>query len=823
MSKTQIGSLPIFSGLLLLAWQTSTCEGIGDGGDDDPTTFSFHSNNGLSPLLGTNDKPLKPEDVPFDYGIYYTILSDGVDVCSVQYAWKLGFGTDHPRLLPKYADLSSWKSVGVENGWVAIDPKSGRFKFASANRIEDARRVKFIKSIVLGNLTCWQVEVRDGFTYMPTEEETHSLLVMDATNPDRLRYAGYSPMGGYAMRIHLLKDYAYTFESSRFSIADIRAARDHDIKYVKTVPLPFRGNVKCAWQKKRHRLFIRQAGKVLVYDVKDEDDPVLLKILPLGGYGIAVDGNYGFLTGNWQIPDPNNEGKRLAMPQLRTFRIKRDGSWLLLGTLDVQGVHGFWGGVDRGLLVRDGLAVTATTAGMFLIDVSNPRKPRLLKNVESLKFKSPHVYFGGGSGAKDYDIADDRLFVSTRSSVVVFDISKRDHINQIAELSGEILGGHSADFVRYEKGFLYVGQIYNGLCLIDIGDLEHPKYKGSLSAFGEVEYAEPCGDKIYAVSSGLYVMNRYPAEKAELLGYVSTHSHMFGGDIVSNPNPNQNPNRIVFLNSSGSMRKVTAKDPYRPEMLKPHPPGGTGLGQWVGNHLFAPQGGLAVYRIDESGKLNKIASVETKPAISRIVVRGNYVFGIHFHRGKNTNEIRDIIQVFDISDPQRPKLIAKAKGPTDMGSMQSWSAGLFGDFLYLSGWHAGGGWGNFPGIRVYDVSNPLQPKPHVLIHNIPADISVNSMASPQTFYVIGDTLFVADYWTGLHVFDIANLKERRDYKYIATLKDSDEPWSGNSYCTSVTGHGRYIYTTNFGRVDIWEISVPSDVPAGHITSRGIRK
>ena len=67
--------------------------------------------------------------------------------------------------------------------------------------------------------------------------------------------------------------------------------------------------------------------------------------------------------------------------------------------------------------------------------------------------------------------------------------------------------------------------------------------------------------------------------------------------------------------------------------------------------------------------------------------------------------------------------------------------------------------------------------------------------------------------------DITDLKEKRKYKYIANLKDPDQPFSGNAYCTSVTGHGRYIYTTNFGAVYIWEISVPSDVPAGKLTWR----
>jgi len=841
----------LLGGLLFLPVDVSPAAPVGDGGDADPTTFSFFADNATRPLRNNQGNPIKREEVTAEYGQSFTILADGVDVCSLVYAWKLGFGGDHPHLLPKGMDLSKWEAVKVENGWVAIDPVTARFKFAAENKVDTPDRAKLVRRITLGNLTCWQIEVKDGFTFMPTEEETHGCLIMDATNPDRLRYAGHVLTPGYIMRLIVLKDHVYTFEGGHFTIGDIRNIRNHDIKYIKMTQLPSGGRVKCAWDPKRNLLFIRKGGRVLVYDVEDEDDPVLLHMLPLGGYGIAVDGGYGFLTGTYSIPDPENAGKTLKQTQLRTYKINRDGTWKELAVLKIEGRHGIWGSVDRGLHVRSGLAVTSTTAGLYLIDVSKPAKPRLSQKIEELKITSSGVYFGGAGGAKDYDIdrVSKRLFVTASGQVHVFDISSLNAIEKITVLKGGALfGGFGADFVRYENNYLYIGQRYNGLCLVDIHDLDKPVYKGSLSAFGEIEYAEPCGDFIYAVSSGLYVMSRYPAEKAELLGYVSTHTHMFGGNIVSSPYPRDNPDRIAYLDSSGHQRRVTAKDPRHPKMLEPHPPGGAARGQWVGKHLFAPGGGagLIVYRIGAEGALEKIAQAPLgpkpakdtpakkgakepvkkgakkaiAPAINRLVVRGNYAYGVPFSRGKGVlNEVFDIIYVFDISNPEEPKLVGKAKGPSDAGSMHSWTANLYGDFLYLGGWHAGRGWANFPGIRVYDVSDPTQPKPHALIHHIPKAISVDSIASPQTFYAVGSTLYVADYWSGLHVIDIADLKEKRAYKYIANLKDPDQPFSGNAYCLSVAGHGRYIYTTNFGAVYIWEIPVPSDVPTGKLTWR----
>ncbi len=814
-----------------------------DGKDNDPTTFSINSGSKVRPLKGNRSYQLLRENVAVDYGLHYTILADGVDVCSLEYAWKLGFGGDHPRLLPMGTDLTNWDDVRVENGWVAIDPETGRFKFATENKIDSPSRTKLVRRITLGNLTAWQIEVKDGFTFMPTEEETHGCLIMDARNPDRLQYAGHVLTPGYIMQLVVLKDHVYTFGSGHFSIGDIRNLKNHEPRYIKQQPMPDIGRrVKCAWDPKRNFLFVRRGIKISVYDVEDEDDPVLVKVLPLSGYGIAVDGDYGYLTDRYKVPDPKNKGKTTDQTQLRTYRIEDDGSWTHLGSLSIEGVQGIWMGVDRGLAVRAGLAVAGTNKGLFMIDISKPRRPRLAKKLEALKITSSGVYFAGAGGAKDYDfdVVRKRLFVTASGRIHVFDIRNLQDIKEITVLKGpELFGGFGADFVRYENDFLYIGQRYNGLCLVDIHDLDKPIYKGSLSAFGEVEYAKPVGDRIYAVSSGLYVMNRYPAEKAELLGYVSTHTHMFGGNIVSSPFPRDNPNRTVFLDSSGSHRRVSARDPRHPKMLEPHPKGGASRGQWVGKYLFTPGGTeLGVYRVDDDGNLEKAASAllrpkpeEVKedkpgkgkkkpsfPGINRLVVRGNYAYGIHFSRGKETlNKVFDIIYVFDISKPEEPKLVGKAQGPSDLGSMHSWTANIFGDFLFLGGWHAGNGWANYPGIRVYDVSDPVNPKPHALIHHIPGDISVNSIASPQTFYAIENTLYVADYWSGLHVIDITNLKASKEYEYIANLKDPDQPFSGKAYCTSVAGHGRYIYTTNFGRVDIWEIPVPSDVPKGKLT------
>ena len=99
-------------------------------------------------------------------------------------------------------------------------------------------------------------------------------------------------------------------------------------------------------------------------------------------------------------------------------------------------------------------------------------------------------------------------------------------------------------------------------------------------------------------------------------------------------------------------------------------------------------------------------------------------------------------------------------------------------------------------------------------------IMVNSLMSANTFHVTGDHLFIADYWHGVHVFDIRKLDRPR---YLETIKSPDRTFSAFSYGTSVSGYGRHIYKTAFGGVDIYEVNVPSDRPQGKLTVEWLKK
>lgn len=277
---------------ILLALQTIT---PGDGGDNDPLTFSFYADNALKPLTDERYRPLSPERVAFDYGTHYRVLADGVDVCSVEYAWKLGYGGDHPVIQPMYVPLKDWENVRVENGWLAIDPKLGRFKFAPANRLDSPVRAVFRKRVTLGNLTTWRLIVRNKFVYLAQEEETHSVQIIDATDPKNPRYAGYSSMGGYPQEVALGEKHAYVFGSGYVNIANIEDP--YRVVYIKTFydggsQSPFTSFV----DSERKRLYHSSRRGIVVFDISDEDDPELIGEIRgsgLTGYTFRGDLLYG--------------------------------------------------------------------------------------------------------------------------------------------------------------------------------------------------------------------------------------------------------------------------------------------------------------------------------------------------------------------------------------------------------------------------------------------------------------------------------------------------------------------------------------------------
>ncbi len=94
-------------------------------------------------LTFTANFDCKPEEVSTAYGKKFAIFADDHDVCSWEYAGKMNFSRPRKPVYQDLSDNAGWPYVHVKSGTVAIDPVSGRFKFAEGDTESKIERVNF--------------------------------------------------------------------------------------------------------------------------------------------------------------------------------------------------------------------------------------------------------------------------------------------------------------------------------------------------------------------------------------------------------------------------------------------------------------------------------------------------------------------------------------------------------------------------------------------------------------------------------------------------------------------------------------------------------
>ena len=442
------------------------------------------------PLVDTRGKPLKVDtrSIRKAYGSAFRVLADGADVCSVEYAWKLGFAGDHPVLQPVYQDLAAYESAQVEPGFVAIDPKLGRYKFSGGRRLPDGANARFVKRLEMGNLDPWCLEVRDGFAYTAQEEETRGLQVVDARDPKDLKYAGSVAMSGYPFFMLLGEEHAYMTAGGLIGVADVSDPLKPG--YIKSMPClaTMKGRLADG------RLFFAAGARgVVVYGLADPDDPELEEIISIGKpFDLeTVDGQTLYLLEDGPAPP---KGKPWKSSVLRILGRDKVGAWREVGSLGGFGKFGQSAGSSQAgchrIRYAKGHVYFADTNGLHCVDIRDPSKPDLKDTVEPLKFKDE--YYGLGMGALDLCIQGDRLFIAAGRSdpkirantdyppfqrrkkgdwperkfiggVYIFDISAPGKLTQAAVLDEAEMGMHTVTNVAVEGNVLYATSRIMGL------------------------------------------------------------------------------------------------------------------------------------------------------------------------------------------------------------------------------------------------------------------------------------------------------------------------------------------------------------------------
>lgn len=156
-------------------------QSAGHAKDQIPLTFTFGP-AAQRQLKTVSGKAVAPSDIPKLYGQAdgFRILVDGVDVCSWDYARARGFSKPRRPVYQDLSDATGWPDVHVRSGTVAIDPRTGRFRFAEGDTQTGIVRENFLMT---PHGMTHRPTVRGHYMYCPNGETWSGVRVVDIADP----------------------------------------------------------------------------------------------------------------------------------------------------------------------------------------------------------------------------------------------------------------------------------------------------------------------------------------------------------------------------------------------------------------------------------------------------------------------------------------------------------------------------------------------------------------------------------------------------------------------------------------------------------------
>lgn len=198
-----------FLSVLVLNLSTAEERDAGDAGDASPFTFKFDSANADKPLMiPGGGRFVEPAEVETGYGRddRFRILVDGVDIASWDYARAMGFSRPRRPVYQDLSDATGWPDVHVRNGTVAIDPRTGRFKFAEGDTRSGITRLNFLMTPHGGT---HRPMVRGRILYCPNGETWAGVRVVDIADPANPRHLMTLDVGCFGVSATSLGDRMY--------------------------------------------------------------------------------------------------------------------------------------------------------------------------------------------------------------------------------------------------------------------------------------------------------------------------------------------------------------------------------------------------------------------------------------------------------------------------------------------------------------------------------------------------------------------------------------------------------------------------------------
>ena len=414
----------------------------------------------------------------------------------------------------------------------------------------------------------------------------------------------------------------------------------------------------------------------------------------------------------------------------------------------------------RSIVVKDTFVLIDIPNGIRLVSVTDPLKPRLIRNVPLTGSASWFLVSGGRA-----------YVVGQFNFVSILDISIPDS----AKVIGTQRNGGEATHIALGGNYLYAASYARGIQIVSILDPASPSVVNTFPTSYYTSDFRQAGNTLYlgADRQGLQVYALDNPALPRRLGYLDT-------GVTADWLETFRDEIAVAGDVTGKLKVIDIRDKTAPKVTDSIAlaPGRNiqGLGK-VNDHLYVcTDQGLEIYRaaagqpvakvyadsvradvhaLEVKGNLALIArgslglqmadvSVPDKPAyLGRIDKLGSAIDGVvRFAWQGNIVYTQDSgkgLAIIDVSDPAKPVKVASLADPEFLPDLLIWKTHLLVRFSQADSY----------GLMVFDISDPLRPvrEQVILLRDLGGDF--------QSMRTVGDRLYLSGSDNGLRIFDLS--------------------------------------------------------------------
>ncbi len=463
--------------------------------------------------------------------------------------------------------------------------------------------------------------VSNGFAY---SADAFGFTVYDVSGSDRPEQVGQLMLSGPGVDVAVDGDLAYVVdETGWLTVIDVSNRWDPVVLSSLMIPGDPRG---MAFDPEAHMLYVirhvymfeQPADSIRVVDVTDPAHPEGRSWIDgyrvYSIYDVVVVASGVLYASNWR------------QGVLEVFDVTDPDDPRSIMSIEIA---------CRSMVTAGGVLYGAGRQGLVVLDVSDPRTPRVLSQIGGLEYRN--TLLDGGT-----------LLATTNEGVEVLDLANQAQPRSVATV--RIAG---ADVIAGAGGLVVVQSDRGPLHLVDVTDSALPELRGHLDVGGNARTILADGDLLYVADGlSLEVLDVSDPEHPARRGRLRTSA---GIDLVARWR-----SRLYLVDSSGYLDIVDVSDPDSPRLAGlrrlEQPPYGIAV-SGLGDHVYLGEGNrLEILDVSNPVFPTQVAS---RPMQAEdLVIDGTTLYVTCWRQVGES-----LLATYDISDPGAPALVRSRSLP----------------------------------------------------------------------------------------------------------------------------------------------------------------